>query len=329
MGSFASSLHVRSDDSKAVAEAVQAALRGEGFEPTDEELDADARWGMSASLRGIHISEPRQGWVAILENDPLSSVALAAEVSKRLETYAIQFFVNDSDSWHYQLFRGGQQIDSFDSSDEDAEGWDDEEFDDDESITAGGLAGIEQAIRGKAQEFEALLTAGMPPEVRAIHGKMQTGQVTQPEMQQYMQWMNAEMPKRMADMQRLVGEAMQGLQGSRSQESGVRGEESGAGGQKSGPRYADDQELLTHVQRLQPLLEPGTPTDQVLEVLGRQAVFAEETLGEFLPLMGIAPVYAHLSYRYLEEFSESELASQSVRMAAHLRFRSAFEVEEN
>jgi hypothetical protein len=324
MGSFANSLHVRSNDLKAVADAVQTALRGEGFQPTDEELDADARWGMSASLRGIHISEPRQGWVAILENDPLSSVALAADVSRRLQTYAIQFFVNDSDSWHYQLFQGGQQIDAFDSSDEEGGARDEELEAIAASLAAEGLAGMEEAIRGKAQEFEAMLTAGMPPEVRAIHGKMQTGQVTQPEMQKYMQWMNAEMPKRMADIQRLVGEA---LQGGRGQESGVRGQGSGGGGQKSGPRYADDQELLTHVQRLQSLLEPGTPTDQVLEVLGRQAVFAEETLGEFLPLVGIAPVYAHLSYRYLEEFSESELASQSVRMAAHLRFRSAFEEE--
>ena len=327
MGSFATSLHVRSNDLKAVADAVQAALRGEGYQPTDEELDADARWGMSASLRGIHISEPRQGWVAILENDPLSSVALAADVSRRLQTYAIQFFVNDSDSWHYQLFQGGQQIDAFDSSDEEGGARDEELEAIAASLAAGGFSEMEAAIRGKAQEFEAMLTAGMPPEVRAIHGKMQTGQVTQPEMQKYMQWMNAEMPKRMADIQRLVGEALPGLQGGRGQEPGARSLKSGAGGQKSGPRYADDQELLTHVQRLQPLLEPGTPTDQVLEVLGRQAVFAEETLGEFLPLMGIAPVYAHLSYRYLEEFSESELASQSVRMAAHLRFRSAFEQE--
>ncbi|HZL87395.1 MAG TPA: hypothetical protein VFB96_03380 [Pirellulaceae bacterium] len=336
MGSFANSLHVRSDDLAPVVDAVQTALRGEGFEPTDEELDADARWGMSASLRGIHISEPREGWVAILENDPLSSVALAADVSKRLGVHAIQFFVNDSDSWHYQLFHRGQQIDSFDSSDEEGEDWDDEEFGSGESLVAGGLAQMEQAIRGKAQEFEALLTAGMPPEVRAIHGKMQTGQVTPPEMQQYMQWMNAEMPKRMADMQRLVGEAMEGLRGERGKESGDRSQESGEKGQESGgrrqgagagPAYADDQELLKHVQRLEPLLAPGTPSDQVLEILGRQAVFAEETLGEFLPLVGIAPVYAHLSYRYLEEFSESELASQSVKMAAHLRFRSGFEQE--
>ena len=57
-------------------------------------------------------------------------------------------------------------------------------------------------------------------------------------------------------------------------------------------------------------------------------MFAEETLAEFLPLVGIAPVYAHLSYRYLEEFSESELASQSVQMAEHLRFKSGFEEAE-
>jgi hypothetical protein len=318
MGSFANSLHVRSDNLKAVSDAVQAALRSEGFQPTDEELDADARWGMSASLRGIHISEPREGWVAVLENDPLSSVALAGDVSRRLATYAVQFFVNDSDSWHYQLFHRGQQIDAFDSSDEEGGAYDEDELESAAaSLAAGGLASVEEAIRGKAQEFEAMLTAGMPPDVREIHSRMQTGQVTPPEMQTYMQWMNAEMPKRMADIQRMVGEALRGL--------GARGPETGGKTQESRQPYADDEELLTHVQRLQPLLVSGTPSDQVLEVLGRQAVFAEETLGEFLPLVGIAPVYAHLSYRYLEEFSESELASQSVRMAVHLKFRSAFD----
>lgn len=328
MGSFASSLHVRSDDWGAVAAAVKAALRGEGFESTDEPLDADARWGMSASLRGIHISTPREGWVAILENDPLSSVSLAADVSRRLDTYAIQFFVNDSDSWHYQLFRGGRQIDAFDSSADQESEWDEDALDERGEFPAGGLAGIEQAILGKAQEFEKLLTAGMPPNVREIHEKVQAGQATQSEMQQYMQWVSAEMPKHMTEMQRLVGEAMQGMGlngGSEREADAVR---RGSSRQAGHSLEQEEQALLPHVENLRPLLAAGTPSDLVLELLGRQAVFAEETLGEFLPLVGIAPVYAHLSYRYLEEFSESELASQSVRMAEHLRFRSGFDEEE-
>ena len=317
MGSFASSLHVRTDDLGAVAAAVRVSLGAEGFEPTDEPLDADARWGMSASLRGIHISQPRQGWVSILENDPLSSVALATEVSRRLNTYAIQFFVNDSDSWHYQLFHQGTQIDAFDSSGEEGD-WDEES---DEAglgnVAVGSLAGIEQAIRGKAQEFETLLTGGMPAEVRAIHDKMRSGRATPEEMQSYMQWMSAEMPKHMAAMQQLVAEAMQGL--------GV-----GGGAARKGGSSLEDQEreLHPHIERLEPLLAPDASRDLLLELLGRQAVFAEETLAEFLPLLGIAPVYAHLSYRYLEEFSQSELASQSVQMAEHLRFRSGFGDEE-
>lgn len=317
MGSFASSLHVRTDDLRGVAAAVRKSLLAEGFEPTDEQLDADARWGMSASLRGIHLSQPRQGWVAILENDPLSSVALATEISQRLQAYAIQFFVNDSDSWHYQLFHNGRQIDAFDSSDDEGGDWDDEDSGDGPlgGLAAGSLAGIEQAMRGKAQEFETLLTAEMPADVRAIHGKMRTGQASQEEMQVYLQWMSAEMPKHLAAMQRMVAEAMQGL---------------GLGGsRKAGATLADEErELHPHLERLQPLLVPDASHDLLLELLGRQAVFAEETLAEFLPLVGIAPVYAHLSYRYLEEFSQSELASQSVQMAEHLRFKSGFEEAE-
>ena len=312
MGSFASSLHVRTDDLGAVVGAVRMSLGAEGFEPTDDQLDADARWGMSSSLRGIHVSLPRQGWISILENDPLSSVALATEISRRLGAYAIQFFVNDSDSWHYQLFHQGVQIDAFDSSG-DEDDWSDESEDAGMGrIALGSLTGFEQAVRGKAQEFETLLTAEMPAEVRSIHDKMRSGRATDEEMQAYIQWMSAEMPKHMAAMQRLVAEAMQGL--------GMEG-----GPRKAGPSLADqERELHPHVERLAPLLVPDASRDLVLELLGRQAVFAEETLAEFLPLLGIAPVYADLSYRYLEEFSASELASQSVQMAEHLRFKSGF-----
>lgn len=313
MGSFANSLHVRTNDLAAVAAALRKSLLGEGFHPTEEQLDADARWGMSATLRGIHLSKPRQGWVAILENDPLSSVALATELSQQLQTYAIQLFVNDSDSWHYQLFYRGRQIDTFDSAGDEAAEWDEDESNEDslDALANGGLAGIERAMRGKAQEFEAFLTAEMPPDVLAIHGKMRSGQASQEEMQAYMEWMSAEMPKHMAAMQRLVADAMQGL---------------GLGGStKGGPTLEEEErELHPHVQRLTPLLVPDASRSLLLELLGRQAVFAEETLAEFLPLVGIAPVYAHLSYRYLEEISESELASQSVEMAEHLRFRSGF-----
>jgi hypothetical protein len=323
MGSFANSLHVRSGDLAAVAASVRKALRSESFEPTDEPLDADARWGMSASLRGIHISEPRQGWVAVLENDPLSSVTLAGELSQLLKSHAIQFFVNDSDSWHYQLFYKGRQIDAFDSSPDADEGdWSEGPLDD--VLSSGSLAGIEQAVRGKAQEFERQLMAEMPVEVQEIYRKMQSGDATQAETQQYLQWMNAELPKRMGDMQRMIGEAMQGLAPGTNRRHGAANGEEESRRRATSPSAEEEQRLRPHVEQLQPLLAAGTPADLILELLGRQATFAEETLAEFLPLLGIAPVYAHLSYRYLEDFSESELASQSVRMAEHLRFRSGF-----
>lgn len=327
MGSYANSLHLRSDDFTAVAAAVRKALRSESFEPTDEPLDADARWGMSASLRGIHVSQARQGWVAVLENDPLSSVTLAAELSRLLRTYAIQFFVNDSDSWQYQLFHDGRQIDSFDSSEEEEseEDWDGG-FRDDE-LPSGNLSGIEEAVRGKAQEFERKLLAEMPADVQAIYRKMQTGLATESESEKYLQWMQAELPQKLGDMQRLIGEALYGLGLGLKPRGGTGGQAGETSEGAESPSAQEEQRLRPHIERLQPLLIPGTPTDFALELLGRQATFAEETLAEFLPLLGIAPVYASLSYRYLEEFSESELASQSVRMAEHLRFRSGFAAE--
>jgi hypothetical protein len=59
----------------------------------------------------------------------------------------------------------------------------------------------------------------------------------------------------------------------------------------------------------------------VEEVLGAHATFAEETLADFLPLVGIPGYYAYLSYGYLDESTPAELARQSIRFVHHLKFR--------
>ena len=73
---------------------------------------------------------------------------------------------------------------------------------------------------------------------------------------------------------------------------------------------------------MRPLLAPGVTDEQVQDVFDKQAVFAEEVLAEFLPLLGIPDFYANLSCRYLEESGPEELADQGIRFLHDLRFES-------
>jgi hypothetical protein len=86
------------------------------------------------------------------------------------------------------------------------------------------------------------------------------------------------------------------------------------------PRIVNDA-LEQHAEHLRPLLGADVGQDRVLEVLGKQAVFAEHVLGEFMKLLGIQPFFANLSYRYLEECSVAELLAADIKLIDHLKFK--------
>src|SRR5262249_31369665 len=99
-----------------------------------------------------------------------------------------------------------------------------------------------------------------------------------------------------------------------------------AGGLSSGPRPqaappVDTGRHQTHLEHLRPLLKGGVNDSHVAEILSEQATFAEETLGRFLPLIGIPAFYAYLSYQYLPEFTSADLAQKSIHFTEHLRFK--------
>ena len=68
MGSFANSLHVRSDDAGAVSDEICRILENRGFCPAEDppNLDDD---NLDASVRALHVSEARDGWVGVLDSD--------------------------------------------------------------------------------------------------------------------------------------------------------------------------------------------------------------------------------------------------------------------
>ena len=307
MGSFANSLHVKSDDPVRVAECIRNLLLADGYAITDEEPPDDALWGMPSPFRALHVSEAREGWVSLLDSDLMQSLSLAAALSGELEAHTIQVMVNDSDSWHYQLYHAGQQVDEFDSSGG-------EEFADDQGGPAlagmfgGGDIGDVQALMERARRLQEQMQQTMPPEIRDIQQRMQTHRATPEEMLTYSQWMGAAMPRLMETFKDLMGDFSPGL------------------GVHLG-RPADREDLLTHLhphlEHLRPLLKAGVDDERVLKVLGAQAVFAEDLLQDFLPILGIHPFYALLSYRYLEDCSPPDQEPDAIRLADHLKFKKA------
>lgn len=305
MGSFANSLHVRSSDAAAVAEAIRAALLAEGYEPTDEEPDEDAMWGGPSALRAVHVSAARDGWVSVLDSDLMNSMSLTAELSDRLETHTLHFLVNDSDSWHYQLYHAGRKVDAFDSSGDEDEFGDDEDSDEPiGTVPAGDAARMQQDFIVGFQQFQAKMQEMLPPDLRDIQERWKTGRATPEEIQKYTCWAQTEMPKLRGGLQELLG-----------------GFASVLAARKQQANSANEDKFQAHVDHLRPLLKDGIGDDPVLRVLGTKAVFAEETLGDFLLLLGIARYYAYLSYRYLGECTEHDLVSNSIQLSEHLRFK--------
>src|SRR5262249_35786827 len=107
------------------------------------------------------IYRPRNGWIGILDSVPFAE--LGKDLSARLQTDALDVYVNDSDTWGYVLHRKGKKHDGFDSSG-DADGEEDEK----------GNAALMAAInRGAEREVERIMLATAPQGPIVFHaGRM-------------------------------------------------------------------------------------------------------------------------------------------------------------
>lgn len=287
MGSFSNSIHVKCDDANDVVASIKNAMRAAGYDATDEQPDQDAMLDMSAPLRAMHVSRSRNGWVGLLDSDLVNSCTLASDLSQRLETCVIQFMVNDSESWHYVLFRHGSQVDGFASS-----------------VGLAGDYGVDaispeaaQMISGDGfeQRTREMMEDGMPAGIRDIQERIEQRTATEEEMTQLGEWI-------MAQSQRVVGEINEMTPS------------------LDGPSVPEV-ELNSHVEHLRLILPPDATDSHVLEVLGKQDAFAEEILGEFMELLGVQPFYADFSYHDLEECGETDLLKADVETVAHLKFK--------
>jgi DNA-binding transcriptional regulator/RsmH inhibitor MraZ len=113
-------LFIKSVNAKAVTNELRKSLERTGHRPVPERIDDKGRLHVSANYRGLAVSKSRDGWVAVLDSDQSQVPALAAGLSKNLETYALatETFRNfpEIHHWQYSLYHIGNQIDFFDHS---------------------------------------------------------------------------------------------------------------------------------------------------------------------------------------------------------------------
>jgi len=319
MGSFATSLHVKSTDADRVAATLTEILAASGWHPTQKDPESEPQWGAPPTLRGLHISAPREGWVSVLDTDLMGAHGVAPAIAEQLATHAIFFLVNDSDSWSYLLAGPDGAVSEFES-DEHGDGDDEDgDFADDVDMAKAGpaLAQLGALMRDgsmlkKMQEVQARLFAGAPPEIREAEQRIKTGRGTAADMQAYQAWARGEMPKHMDEMKSILGSLLNLPRAGATSSTKKKSQR-----QRSKAEEAARRERL---EPLRPLYAAGVNDEQVNDVLDRKTLYAEDVLAEFLPLIGISDHYANLSYRYLNEATADELAPRNIQFVHHLKF---------
>ncbi|MHB8901113.1 MAG: hypothetical protein ACYC6Y_20380 [Thermoguttaceae bacterium] len=307
MGSFANSLHVRSDDAEAVADQIRQLLGSRGFRAAGDTSTLDCDAG-DPSVRALQVAEARDGWVGVLDNDLLGLLSLAQELSSRLQTHAICVMVNDSDSWHYELFHKGKEVDGFDSPGS-SPLLDLNELPEDmlEMPDADELAEAMGTIMGQMPALADLVQALLPPEMQEIQRKITDGTATPEQAEQFSRW-----------SRQLAAGAAEKFNAARETPAGdwpVTEADAGGNG-----RAASGSELENHLRHLRPLLASGVQPQRVREILAENATFAEEPMADFLETLGVNRVYAQLSYQYLADFTPEQIEDEGIGFREPLVF---------
>ncbi len=308
MGSFANSLHVRTDDAESVAEGIREILKNRGFRGAEDASKLDTA-DSDPSQRVLQVAEARDGWVGILDSDLMGLLTLAQELSSRLQTHAICVMVNDSDSWHYELFHKGREVDGFDSPGA-SPLLDLTELPDDmlEMPDATELAEAMEAVMDQMPALADLLQSLLPPEMREIHQKITDGKATPEEAEEFSRW-----SRELAE-----GAATEFDDATKKDEGDdlpVAATDTDGNGQA-----ASKQQLEGHLHHLRPLLAAGVKPDRIKEILVEKATFAEEPMADFLELLGVSRFFAQLSFQYLQEFTSEDMQDAGIGFRAPLVF---------
>ena len=309
MGSFANSLHVRSDSADSVSGEIRRILERRGFHLAEGDPPENDGGDADPLIRSLHVSEARDGWVGVLDSDLMGLLTLAQELSSQLQTHALCVMVNDSDSWHYELFHKGREVDGFDSPGA-SPLLDLDELPDDmlEMPDADELGEAMEAVMETMPELANLLQSLLPPEMREIHQKITAGTATPEEAEEFTRW-----SQELAEGAALdFGSATKKADDS---DLPVAATDSDGNGQAASKR-----QLEGHLHHLRPLLASEAKPERVKEILAEKATFAEEPLADFLEMVGVCRFFAQLSFQYRAEFSAEDIQKEGIAFQAPLVF---------
>lgn len=258
--------------------------------------------------RRLVVYQPVEGWVGVLEKEGLGS-DLGQHLSVVLKADALSLYVNDSDSWGYEILRSGTSRNRFDSM-----GDPDGEVD-----TEAMSPELEAAIaRGDDDEIERLMNKefffknspqgpivfpdgrmAMPPEMAILKGRMREGKATLGERLRYF-WLWIKFQARRF-WGWLVPSSLQ------------------FGFDVPPTKPLDRETLQKHLDALKEIF-PAADEKALAALLPQSRFPSEDLLREFLEIVGLPSLYAFLSYEYRSDFGKKELARQGIVEVAKFRF---------
>ena len=274
----------------------------------DEEGDFDdGRYAVHGDFgdedegRAVAVFKPQAGWVGVMDSSLEGNIALASELSARLATDTMLVMVNDSDSWYYWMHRNGAQFDEFDSANGD--------FDDDAAEPTGEwLAAIENQDEDKLHELlmskaprNVKLPSpdiGIPFQLATLGAKIAARQATFWERIKY-RWLSIKFLFKLL--------------------TGGFSEEKMDFGFDIPHAEMGDEDLDKHIERTKAFF-PNASEEKLRKLLPKCRFPSEDLLRKYLAIVGLPWFYAYLSYSYLSEHSEQELASHGIVQATELRF---------
>jgi hypothetical protein len=303
MGSWANSLHIRCDDDTAAQSAIDRIMRHTGFEKSSEAPKPGEGFAINnAGTRGIILSRSCDGWIGVLDSDQIGEMSLGLALSRELHTYAIQFFVNDSDAWYYQLYHDGIAVDEYESCDlyADCVDEDDLTLPSIDTRTSQIAGATQEDLQRRLAEAQKRFMGDKPAEIAAIQEKVTVGTATEGEVVTFQAWLQEMSREMMKEINAMIGEFS---------------------GQGVGPSDQMMDKCRPHVSQLRPIIVDGVDDQSLAAALAQEGAFAEHLLAEFLPLIGIASLFANLSYDYAANFTAAQLAAGKVALRPVLAYR--------
>ncbi len=338
---FALSIHVRSTDPNAVAEALREMHRLLEYEPAEGDIEMQELFTPMPRRQGIRISKAHDGWVSVLvSGGAICANILARALSKWLETEVVEIERAGDDFCAFLLIDNGEIVDQYrlapveeaDLGEDDI--WPDPEDAGDEPPFP-GLLGMHLDLDQLQTDAISLMT----PKVQRIFERVSEGTATPADDRALEQWVAEHIDELTELLMAPVHDAIPEIKWV-EEVLGIPVDDD-----DDEPEFEDEAEdmddevededredeyvidiqdflgLNDYLSYLEPLLASGVDLVDVDELLTRESIAPHELLPAFLPMLGIALIYSRLDYALVHDLPERELAEAGVEFVEHLKFQ--------